>query len=85
MLSNINLRPYISATMNHTASTGGSAATVSLTAASSTQLTTDGSSIFYPVLSAVPLVGIYEISFSGADCTNGRACQIMPIMSSSTS
>ena len=55
--------------INESGSTGGSAATLSVTAASATQLTTGGTATFQLALSFVPKVGIYEVLFTGSDCT----------------
>jgi len=59
----------IVAAINEAGSTGGSAATLSVTAASATQLTTGGTATFELALSFVPKVGVYEVLFTGSDCT----------------
>ena len=64
----------IVAAVSSSGSTGGSAATLTLTDASATQVTTAGTATFDLVLSFVPKVGVYEVSFTGSDCTTGSPC-----------
>ena len=59
------------AAVNETGSTGGSSAGLAVTAASATRSTVNGTATFDIVLNIVPLVGLYEIYFIGADCTDG--------------
>ena len=64
----------ITASVNATASTGSSASTLQVTAATSTQTTVNGSATFHVAFDFVPIRGDYTIDFSGEDCTNGEPC-----------
>jgi hypothetical protein len=65
----------ITAAVNATGSPGGSSAQLVVTSASATKTTVAGTATFDLVLDAVPLVGMYQIYFTGADCTqSGISC-----------
>ena len=67
----------ITAAVNATGSTGGSSAQLAVTSASAMQTTINGTTTFNIVLDKVPLVGMYQIFFTGADCTNGSPCKAL--------
>ena len=70
------------AEVDSSASTGASAATLSVTDASATQMTTSGTATFDLNLSFVPRVGVYQIFFTGKDCTDGEPCTVLDVTSS---
>ena len=72
----------IVAEVDSSASTGASAATLSVTDASATQMTTSGTATFDLNLSFVPRVGVYQIFFTGKDCTDGEPCTVLDVISS---
>lgn len=67
----------VTAAVNATGSTGGSSTSLAVTVASATQTTVAGTATFDIRLSFVPLVGLYQIYFTGADCTNGIPCTLL--------